>query len=1322
MILNGGRLLTREDRIMKKSAFYISSLLLLILAAACTQEFVDPDGDGGALLSKGTYATVPDIELASFDGSEAPVSRVAINSKSLAFAWSEGDRIGVVPTDGVTGQTNYTVKEIQGDARKCSFDGGAWSLKEGRTYCAYYPFAGDVGLTTSASSITIDESGQCQTANADASHLSDYLYMYAQPVTNTDGTVNFKFSHLSSIVNFVFPAPAAATYTSFSVKAEKDIFAVGSLKLSDGTVSATEARSNTFEMALDDFDLNEGDDISIFAAMFPWEYGLTSQDNGLGITLTDSEDNEYVLSARFGNMEPGKGYQVYCSPSASTTTFASVTKLAMAIGATGVQKTDLKQLSIIVGDNGGHTGEDQQVNAGLEDEIPLYARKINSGWVVLHTAAQKILLPSSINNLFSGYSVLTSDGLADWTSSKIDASHVTSASALFSGCSAMTSVSLDFLKDTKGITSTKEMFKNCSSLTSVDLSALAGKVGDLTTISDMFNGCSALESVDLSGWNTPNLTTCERTFQNCSSLPSIDLSSLDTKKVTSMYYMMDGCQKVTDIFLGQNFNFPTGSTSTTGMFRDLGSTSDNKGFCTTFHCNADQWTKAQALLDHPEDYRWAGAGALPDGAAFNAVLPDNVGSVDFVVSSSPKGGETEVFPNIYKSVSGTAVTFRINAGKFLLSSSDMSGMFKGKQALTTVSGLHHIDWTGVTDFSEMFSGCTSLTLSGIASFQFKECNLRGEALSNMSGMFRGCSSLTGIPLPSSFSTASVTDMSYMLAGSNVSYQVINTFDTSSLVNASHMFEGWQGTVLDLTGWNVRKVENMESMFENSNLKQLKTEGWNTSRLLHVKNMFKGCSSLLSTSTFVLDVSKVQDMSSMFYGCSGLGEMDLSHFRNDIVTNVDNMFYGCTSLYRLDIRNLDTRYASTAGTFNDCCDMQHLTVGSGFQLASVEAFSLTFRNFGTEYHERYHGRTAIDCPSAHWDNVFSIALKNAYSDWEDRFYCYQKAVLPSGYDFNRTARYLAGNQLDRINKIEFRRSSIEIPGEQSADAPSAPIHMSFDDSNGTLVVRTSGDRFYLNRNAGAEEAGSQGMFSTMTSLSEIVGIGDINASEAVQLNSLFSFCYKLPALKLCWDVSNVKNMNDMFLDCKGLTSIDISTWDTSNVEGMVTMFYGCSSLTSIDLSALNTSNVKSMYGMFCNCGALTSLDVSHFNTANVINFNGMFMGCSSLQNLDLSNFDFTLSVEKECEQTSNTRDGMFNGCSSLKTLRLSPSFEPRYRKKDGTWYPVDATHYSMVFNNMGIKNPKPYTTIYCTYSQWQSIKECLETNGQNPSDYNAYASD
>ena len=72
----------------------------------------------------------------------------------------------------------------------------------------------------------------------------------------------------------------------------------------------------------------------------------------------------------------------------------------------------------------------------------------------------------------------------------------------------------------------------------------------------------------------------------------------------------------------------------------------------------------------------------------------------------------------------------------------------------------------------------------------------------------------------------------------------------------------------------------------------------------------------------------------------------------------------------------------------------------------------------------------------------------------------------------------------------------------------------------------------------------------------------------------------------WDVSNVKNMECMFYDCKKFNS-DLSKWNVSSVGDMNELFEGCEKFNS-DLSNWDVSNVKNMNFMFDDCKSLKQI--------------------------------------------------------------------------------------------------------------------------------------
>ena len=93
--------------------------------------------------------------------------------------------------------------------------------------------------------------------------------------------------------------------------------------------------------------------------------------------------------------------------------------------------------------------------------------------------------------------------------------------------------------------------------------------------------------------------------------------------------------------------------------------------------------------------------------------------------------------------------------------------------------------------------------------------------------------------------------------------------------------------------------------------------------------------------------------------------------------------------------------------------------------------------------------------------------------------------------------------------------------------------------------------------------------------------------------------------------------------------------------MQNMFYNCKSLTSIDISNFNLKNVISIYSIFCNCENLLTINLPNF-TSNANNYSYIFKNCKNLKYLNLSTFS---------PNEINSIKEMFYGCDSLIYLNL-----------------------------------------------------------------------
>ena len=224
-------------------------------------------------------------------------------------------------------------------------------------------------------------------------------------------------------------------------------------------------------------------------------------------------------------------------------------------------------------------------------------------------------------------------------------------------------------------------------------------------------------------------------------------------------------------------------------------------------------------------------------------------------------------------------------------------------------------------------------------------------VTNMSNMFSVCSSLTNLNV-SNFDTSKVTDMSEMF---NSCYDLtsldVRNFDTSKVTDMNLMFQSCSSlTSLDVSNFDTSQVTNMSWMFANhSSLMSLDLSNFDTSQVTDMSSMFNGCSNLTSLDLRNFDTSKVANMRGMFYSCSSLTSLDLRNFDTSKVTNMSDMFYSCSSLTSLDLGNFDTSKVTTMEEmFYECSKLTQITVSNKWVIKSGVSTTDMFYNCGTNH--------------------------------------------------------------------------------------------------------------------------------------------------------------------------------------------------------------------------------------------------------------------------------------------------------------------------------------------------------------------------------------
>ena len=162
----------------------------------------------------------------------------------------------------------------------------------------------------------------------------------------------------------------------------------------------------------------------------------------------------------------------------------------------------------------------------------------------------------------------------------------------------------------------------------------------------------------------------------------------------------------------------------------------------------------------------------------------------------------------------------------------------------------------------------------------------------------------------------------------------------------------------------------------------------------------------------------------------------------------------------------------------------------------------------------------------------------------------------------------------------------------------------------------------------------------------INLSSFNSSEITDTSGMFRHCHHLKEIIFGgFNTEKVVNMKHMFAKCKELKKIVFPrTFITKNVTDMALMFFGCENLEELNVS-FDTGNVTNMHGLFQDCFLLKKLNLSSFKTGKVKAMSQMFKNCSILKEIkiDLNNFN-TINV-------TNMRE-MFKNCYSLEKFDCS----------------------------------------------------------------------
>ena len=175
---------------------------------------------------------------------------------------------------------------------------------------------------------------------------------------------------------------------------------------------------------------------------------------------------------------------------------------------------------------------------GIDKNFSFYGWRIQK---VVFEDSFKDYRPTSTARWFAGFkSLVNIVGLEN-----LNTSEVTDMSAMFEGCSSLTSLNLSNF-NTSAVTKMRGMFSGCYGLKELNVSNF--NTSAVTDMSIMFSRCSSLTSLNLSNFNTSKVTNMSEMFYNCYGLKELNVSNFNTSAVTDMRKMFSGCSSLKTIF------------------------------------------------------------------------------------------------------------------------------------------------------------------------------------------------------------------------------------------------------------------------------------------------------------------------------------------------------------------------------------------------------------------------------------------------------------------------------------------------------------------------------------------------------------------------------------------------------------------------------------------------------------------------------------------------------------------------------------------------------------------------------------------------------
>ena len=817
--------------------------------------------------------------------------------------------------------------------------------------------------------------------------------------------------------------------------------------------------------------------------------------------------------------------------------------------------------------------------------------------------------------------------------------------------------------DLSETTTASKMFEGCEALTTVPKL----DTSNIINMSNMFNDCPSLESI--SQLNTSSATKMNSMFEGCSSLPTEFPWAIDCTSITNVNNLQSMFKdssvtkvrlanvneelkpQITSQLLKENDNLEiefvglVHMDDSNGTMKDLVDPSEYK---TMTEVPSELDTSNMTTMNHMfEDCE--ALVTVPEIDTSKVTDMDNMFNNCSSLKSVPEMDTSNVttMSNMFNNCSSITGNEEVFNNLDTTKVTNMSGMFTDCTSLTNVP---EIDTSNVTNMNSMFEGCTSLP----AEFPHRiNCSsIEGNNLAEEVGNMFKDSSVTKVQLANVPQELKSSITPQLLKGDDsLTIEFIEVLDNERTIQ--NVYSSNYQTMTTITDTlDTSKVTNMNSMFKDCS-KLTNVPQMNTSKVTSMNSMFSGCKNLVTVTQ--LDTSKANNMNNMFNGCTSLPAtlpiiIDCSSIAD--TNSISNMFKNSsvTKVYLYNVNeSLKSSITSSILKGNDTLEIV-FTSSNTSQFYNLTLAGTTNQTITLTYTEL--GTTAITKTSTASDQVFTVQYGTTWTATVTGAEGYNPGTLSasSGTIIDNTTINIseATVAILILTDSNYKMSNI-YPSTYKA---MATIPNELDTSN----VTDMGEMFNGCRNLKSIPQLNTSKVTNMSSMFDgcesLTTIPQLNTSSVIYMGGMFNSCRSLTTIPEL-NTSNVIEIQEMFNGCSKLTSIP--QLDTSKITNMEWLFSGCSKLTSIP--QLDTSNVTNMQLMFEGCGSLTT--IPQLNTSKVTNMSSMFLSCgklTSIPQLDTSKVTNMYYMFDLCESLTTvpqldtsratSMEGMFYSCGSL----------------------------------------------------------------------------